>query len=319
MSRLRALATTASTVAFIASGSTALIAQDARRSLDITVNGSGLSIGDSRRVNGLRINFRDTRLVRVNGVNATVWAPAKSSHGDVNGLALGVPAGGARNLRGISLGAIGIGADETMSGIGIGAVGLGAGAALNGVFVGGIGVGGGGNIRGMAVGGVGVGAGGNAKGILIGGIGAGVGGNADGIILGGVGGGVGGSFRGFAFGGVGVGAGDRATGILIGGVGVGAPNVTGIAIGGVGVGGVHLRGVMLSAANVRVGRDGSLGGIGVSAFNQVRGNQHGLTIGVVNYARSLRGAQVGVINIVRDNPRGRRVLPVLNWGNQASR
>lgn len=26
------------------------------------------------------------------------------------------------------------------------------------------------------------------------------------------------------------------------------------------------------------------------------------------------GVQFGVVNIVRDNPRGRRVLPLLNWG-----
>ena len=53
----------------------------------------------------------------------------------------------------------------------------------------------------------------------------------------------------------------------------------------------------------------------VVAFTQVLGHQQGLTIGVVNFARSLNGVQVGVINIVRDNPAGRKVLPLINWGS----
>jgi hypothetical protein len=56
-------------------------------------------------------------------------------------------------------------------------------------------------------------------------------------------------------------------------------------------------------------------GVGASAFNQVLGHQKGLTIGLVNYAWSLSGVQIGLLNIVRDNPPGRRVLPVVNWGN----
>lgn len=143
-------------------------------------------------------------------------------------------------------------------------------------------------MKGLSIGGVGAGAGGNAKGVLIGGVGAGVGGDADGVIIGGVGGGVGGRLRGFAF-------------------------------GGAGVGGVSLSGIMLRVATVHVADNGSLRGLGVSAFNEVKGHQSALTLGVVNYARTLRGAQVGVINIVRDNPRGRRVLPVINWGKNTTR
>ena len=42
------------------------------QSLDLTVNDVGISIGDSRRVTGLRINYRDRRMEEVNGVNITV-------------------------------------------------------------------------------------------------------------------------------------------------------------------------------------------------------------------------------------------------------
>ena len=69
-------------------------------------------------------------------------------------------------------------------------------------------------------------------------------------------------------------------GVVIGGLGVGAPRISGGALG---------------------------------VFNRVSGTQHGLTVGVVNYARELHGAQVGLVNIV-NGPRGRRVIPVINVG-----
>ena len=43
------------------------------------------------------------------------------------------------------------------------------------------------------------------------------------------------------------------------------------------------------------------------------GVQRGLAIGIVNFAEELHGAQIGLINIARNNPSGRRVLPVINW------
>ena len=53
----------------------------------------------------------------------------------------------------------------------------------------------------------------------------------------------------------------------------------------------------------------------ISPINVVNGTQHGLTFGVVNYAwRMESGVQVGLINYVRDNPSGRRLLPIVNWG-----
>ncbi|MCX6569363.1 MAG: hypothetical protein NT147_10000 [Candidatus Aminicenantes bacterium] len=44
-----------------------------------------------------------------------------------------------------------------------------------------------------------------------------------------------------------------------------------------------------------------------------RGTLNGLSIGIVNYAWKLeKGVQIGVVNIVRDNPKGLRVLPIFN-------
>jgi hypothetical protein len=99
--------------------------RESRRSLDLTVNGVGLSVGDSRRVTGLRLNFRDTRLDRVNGINATIWHPEEGGAGDIHGMALGIPSTGGRTIKGLSLGILGVSAEEKMSGIGIGGIGLG--------------------------------------------------------------------------------------------------------------------------------------------------------------------------------------------------
>jgi hypothetical protein len=53
-------------------------------------------------------------------------------------------------------------------------------------------------------------------------------------------------------------------------------------------------------------------GLMASAFNYVRGHQTGLAVGIVNYAYSVKGLQIGFVNIVRDNPRGLKVLPIFN-------
>ena len=63
-------------------------------------------------------------------------------------------------------------------------------------------------------------------------------------------------------------------------------------------------------------REALFEGVGASAFNQVLGHQKGLTIGLINYAWSLSGVQLGLLNIVRDNPSGRKVLPIVNWGSR---
>ena len=58
--------------------------------------------------------------------------------------------------------------------------------------------------------------------------------------------------------------------------------------------------------------DGSLTGFSASLYNQIRGRQTGVSLGLVNYAYTLNGFQIGLINYVRDNPKYMRILPVLN-------
>jgi hypothetical protein len=349
---------------------------DDRRSLDIGAGGIGLSIGDSPRWTGLRINYRDSRLIEANGVNLTIWYPYENGAGRVNGLAIGLPMTGATELTGVGLSVVGFGVERRFTGIGvagigmggggemkglmlaglglggggdisgisvaglgmggggnlqgiaIGGLGAGMGGEITGMFVGGLGAGAGGGIRGIGVGGLGLGTGGNLTGIAIGGLGVGAGGNAKGLLIGGLGAGLGGDFTGVGIGGLGFGGGGDMTGLLIGGLGagfggtlrgvgigglgVGGSRIRGLAIGGIGVGGEDIEGGVITLGMFRVEQTGRFRGVAVAGYSQIKGEQDGWTIGVVNYARDLRGVQIGLINIARSNPPGTRVLPLFN-------
>lgn len=314
------------------------------QSLDLTVSDYGLSIGDSRRVNGIRLNFRDRRMERVNGMNLTLWEPIDPVFGEVRGFAVGLPTTGAREIAGIGIGLFGVSAEQSIRGIAVGGLGAGSGRDVVGISLGGLGVGSGRDLAGVMIGGLGAGSGRDVKGLAVGGLGVGSGRDVLGVMIGGLGVGSGGDFTGVGIGGLGIGAGGSSTGILIGGVGVGAGgDITGIAISGIGTGAggtirglvvsgaaagaPAIRGVMLSGlaaggedvvgavvapAYFRVGDGGRFKGASVSAFNYIKGEQHGLAIGILNIARRLNGVQLGLINYARNNPRGLKLLPIIN-------
>ena len=158
---------------------TPILAQESRRSLDLTVGGVGISIGDSRRVTGLRLNYRDSRLDRVTGINATIWMPYREGYGDITGLALGLPATGGRDVQGLLVAAFGAAITESFSGISVSGLGMGVGHDATGLIVSGLGAGVGGSVKGITVGGFGMGVGTDVEGIAIGGLGFGVGGRAE--------------------------------------------------------------------------------------------------------------------------------------------
>ncbi len=279
--------------------------------LDLTVNNVGLAIGDKPQMTGLRLNFRDRNLREVRGVNLTLWSPYEPPTGRVVGLALGAPATGARTIDGVALGVLGVGVSQSITGISIGGIGVGGGGNLRGITVGGIGVGSGGSITGFTVGGIGVGSGGSIKGVQAGLIGVGGGGSLTGVSIGGIGVGAAGEVKGVSIGGIGVGSGKAVTGLSIGGVGVGAPSLNGVVLSVIGAGAKDVHAIVIAGAFFKVESRGRFDGGSLSLVNNVRGEQHGLTIGLFNYARELRGAQIGLINI-SDNSGSRRVLPLIS-------
>lgn len=283
------------------------------QSLDIPSKKWGVSFGNSKNFTGLRFNIQDDGVQKINGINFTLWKPKKDNQDSViNGLSLGLMPGGG-HLQGIQLGIIGVGAEASMKGINIGLIGAGAGEDVIGINIGGIGTGAGKDLIGINIGGLGVGAGQNLYGFNFGALGAGSGRNVYGLNIGGLGCGAGENMYGVNIGGLGVGAGEKLTGINIGGLGCGATEVTGISFGGLGVGGKYLKGIHLSLGTIMTDKSGGvMTGLAVSPFNYIRGDQVGLSIGIVNYAWNVKGVQIGLVNIVRNNPRGLKVLPLFN-------
>jgi hypothetical protein len=100
--------------------------------------------------------------------------------------------------------------------------------------------------------------------------------------------------------------------VSIAGVGVGAPRIEGLVLSGAAAGATVMRGVVVAPAYFRIDDAGRLTGLSVSAYNHIKGEQRGLAIGIFNYARSLNGVQIGVLNYAGNNSRGRRLLPLVN-------
>lgn len=299
-------------IIFIAS-STPLPAQG----LAVPAKTWGIGFGNYPRFNGLRFNFSDKNIVAINGINLTLWrANEKNPGGKVNGVSLGLlPSAG--ELNGIQIGLLGPGAGKIARGISVGLIGAGCGGDMSGLNFGGIGVGSGDDLRGINIGGLGVGAGNNVIGLNFGGLGVGAGKNLIGFNLGGLGAGAGEQVMGITIAGLGAGAGKSLSGLTVCGLAAGAPQITGLTVAGLAVGGTRISGISLALGTIMVRQDkgdGAYTGLAFSAFNHIRGTQTGVAIGIVNYAYRLKGLQIGLLNIVRDNPQGRRVLPIINFG-----
>jgi hypothetical protein len=139
--------------------------------LNLTVAGSGISIGNSARVNGLRINWSDRGLERVNGVNLTLWKPNKHLSGVINGAAIGIAGPGASEINGLAVGLAGTVTDRRMRGIAIAGLGAVAQGSISGIALGGLGAVAQGSVTGLLVGGLGAVVQGDVRGVAISGLG----------------------------------------------------------------------------------------------------------------------------------------------------
>jgi len=243
--------------------------------LRLTVGGYGIGIGNVPRVNGIRLNVRDSYLEAVNGLNLTVWKPAGGVRGTVNGLALGLVLPSAHSI----------------NGLGVGGLGVLTRAKASGVFAGGLATVAQGGLDGVGAAGLAVVAGGHSRGIMVGGLSAFNGGDLVGVAAGGLAVIVDRDLEGAALGGLAVVATRDLTGIGLGGLAV--------------VAGDRLRGVAVAGAWLKAER---FAGFGAALYTDV-GVQHGVTIGIYNSADRLKGLQIGLLNRA-----GNRTLPLLNWG-----
>ena len=77
----------------------------------------------------------------------------------------------------------------------------------------------------------------------------------------------------------------------------------------------RVREVAALTAGLIMTRGEEMQGVTVSAYNKWDFRMEGLAIGLLNITHELKGVQLGVLNIAYDNPGWRRILPLVNWGN----
>ena len=294
--------------------------------IGLTVHDWGVSFGNARRVNGVRVNVQDADLYRVNGLNITLWKPREPLTGTVNGVQAGlVP--GARRVTGLAVGLGGVVTEDRARGILIGGLGAVSNRDLDGVVIGGLGTVANRDISGIAIGGLGTVANRQITGIALGGLGTVANRDLVGVAIGGLGtvanrdvvgaaaGGLGlvanGTIRGVGLGGLAVVANGSIDGVALGGLAVVANGrLTGLGLGGLTVvANEAIHGVAIAGGGVDTHE---LNGLAISPYNRVRGFQRGLTIGVYNSAAELHGLQLGLLNRAKNNRAPFKILPVLN-------
>jgi len=279
-------------------------------SLDLMVRDVGLSLGNSPRVTGIRINAVDSDVRRINGLNLTLWNPRPSPQAVFNGIALGLIGPKGKHIQGIAVGGIGATATNDIRGLVIG--GFGAGTRhLNGVAMGGILTDIKGDSRGLAASaivckarsrldGVAFAGGfvnsGSIRGMALGGLSV-FGKKLDGMALSGAIVGIDGDVRGLCIGGIAVG-GNNYSGIALSGGGVyTSENFQGLAVGGLTAFAKNdLYGIALSPGIAGAGKkmDGiAIGGLGVGSGGTVRGLAIG---GLVSMAPEVTGISFGALN-----------------------
>lgn len=149
-------------------------------SFDLAYNDYGLFVGSAPRARGLRINWSDSYLDEVLGINLTLWRPKDNTGGTVKGISIGLISPSADVLKGINIGGLGVAAESELTGLNIGLLGVGSGGDITGINMGLLGLGAGEDLRGISIAGLGAGVGGDATGVILGGLGAGVGGELEG-------------------------------------------------------------------------------------------------------------------------------------------
>lgn len=293
------------------------------QSLNFPSSRAGISIGNSPVFTGLRLNFRDKNLDLIKGVNFTIWKPDNKLTGDFTGLAVGIWGPGASKLSGILLGGS-VQASKSISGISIGLIWIYSRSKIQGLTISGVGIRSSGDILGV-VGGLGIFCAGNIKGLSAS-ISTTAEKNISGIHIAGLIIGADKSVKGVNVAALGVGAKSNLIGFNAGFSTMADGTLIGAAVGGFSkvledVQGVTLNGIAtlcqgdfqginITGLYSRIG--GDFMGFSVSALNHIGGQQNGITFGLFNIAKSLKGVQIGLINYVKDNPKWARILPLIN-------
>lgn len=257
----------------------------AQSSLDLGVSGVGLSLGNSSRWTGVRINLRDRAVNNVNGFNLTLWKPHENPDFEMNGIAAGLWNPNVGTLNGIGLGVGGVVAYRAINGIAAAGLGVVSQGSMNGLSIAGLGVVTEDRIRGIALAGLGGVSEGGVDGLMIGGLGAVSQGAVRGVMVAGLGTVSQGDLIGISIAGLGAVSQQSLIGINIAGLGLVAErDMIGLNIGGLGT---------VAEGDMRWL---NIGGLGVVA----NGALHGISVGglaVVGTDR-VRGISIGGLGVV---------------------
>jgi hypothetical protein len=229
------------------------------KALNIPFRKYGLSIGNSKNFNGIRINIVDNAVQHVNGVNLTGWTNDYGKNEVVNGLHLGIiPT--ARLSHAVTIGLFGTGV-EHINGLVYGTVAIGS-KTINGISLAGFVNSSAGNISGISMAGIGI-----------------------------------------------------FTHKSVNGIAVSVPiisaegNINGLAID---VGYIQskktVRGMTVTAGYLNAAE---YKGVAISGFSRTE-RMFGLSFALFNRTSELHGLQIGLLNYAGNNPKGLRMLPVLN-------
>src|SRR5690606_25820315 len=318
-----------------------LVAVVAERSL------GGLAYGTAAVVTGGELTgfALGGAAVVTGGLRGIAVSPiAVVSRGDSRGAAvagLGTVAEG--SMRGINVAGLGTVAQGNMAGVNLSGLGTVAQGHMRGINFAGLGTVAQGDMRGINLAGLGVVSQGDMRGLNLAGLATVAQGDMAGTSVAGLANVAQGSMTGLNLGGLANVAQGRLRGInlaglaLVGSGGVAGLNLAGLAItsdrapisglnltlgaietdgpvrwvsfAGYKVDSPDVRGLSINPIRLKAV---DLSGVAIGGYNRVEGVQRGLTIGIFNWARELRGVQIGLLNYAGNNEPPFRLVPILN-------
>lgn len=277
-------------------------------SFDIAIHKFGVSFGNSEQFNGMRFNFSDRDIKRINGANFTIWSPGYNAEGRIRGISLGLIRPEANDIIGLTFGGAAIFGGTRLSGINISGLTTVCSGDMRGVNFGTLLLGTGDNMTGL-----------NASGLITLSFG-----NIQGVSIGGFALIAQHRIRGFNVAGLAVTSPGRIDGITLSGLIMRSPHISGVSFCTFMIrADKSLRGFALSAFRIKAKEMKGISiasfqsiekshGITLGLYNAFSDTQYGICFGLVNFATTLKGAQIGLINYAKNNPKWARLLPFIN-------
>lgn len=271
----------------------------------------GISIGNSSEFNGVRINYADKNVKKINGLNVTFWFKKVAEYRDVSRrFQLAEAPNKSAIVNGVAAGIIPVAG--TMQPFNVGLFGLFANNNLNGISLGGL-FAMSDNINGICVGGLGLIAPKNINGIAAGGFAA-----------------YSAEINGISVCPVLVAATNKISGLTVAGIYAGGDTespevkIDGLTIAGFSVKSKEINGMPVSLGLINCSN--KLNGLAVTGIRMksyvlngaaiagiVNTNvTNGLTIAIFNKTNELHGVQMGILNYAGNNRKGLKLLPVFN-------